>query len=133
MYSLGEADEARNIGYPGEKVELNQVEFLCFLNLTLVKIAAILGVSRYTIYCHLHEEGRFYDHCTDISDQDLDRTIPMLKVEHPQDGEVMIIGHLYCQQIRIPRARRRASIHRVDHEVKESRRLRAIRHHILSC
>ena len=130
LCSLGEADETRNVGRPREEVDLDQVEFLCSLNLTLVKIAAILGVSRYTIYRRLHEEGRFYDRYTDISDQDLDRTIAMLKVEHPQDGEVMMIGHLYRQQIRIPRARLRASIHTVDHEGTESRRLRAIRRRI---
>ena len=49
----------------------------------------ILGASRYTIYRRLHEEGRFYDRYTNISDQDLERTIAILKVQHPKDGEVL--------------------------------------------
>lgn len=51
---------------------------------------------------------------TEISDQELDRVIGDIKSIHPNDGERLIIGHLVEQNIRVPRARVRAAIHRVD-------------------
>ena len=51
--------------------------------------------------------------CTDISERELDTIILSYKATHPNDGEVMIIGHLRSCQICVPRSEVR-QIHRVD-------------------
>ena len=79
------------------------------------RIATILGVSRSTLYRRLEEEGIANElRYSNITDNDLDRIIMEIKRDHPNDGERMIIGHLTQQNLIIPRARIRASIHRVD-------------------
>lgn len=65
------------------------IEFLRSLNLQWNKIAEVLGISRHTLYQRLREEG-----ILDVSDDDLDDIIPQVKLEHPNDGEVLIDGHL---------------------------------------
>ena len=45
---------------------------------------------------------------------DLDRVVDEIKRDHPNDGERLMIGHLRQRGIFLPRARIRASIHRVD-------------------
>jgi hypothetical protein len=52
---------------------------------------------------------------------DLDKVVTDIKGEHPNDGEVMIQGHLVSQGIRVTRSQLRASIHRVDHENTQCR------------
>ena len=49
-----------------------------------------------------------------ISDHDLDQEILAIKLAHPNDGEVLLNGHLIRRKIFIPRSKLRASIHRVD-------------------
>ena len=70
------------------------------------------------------DEGRSY---TDITDNALDLVVQRLKVDHPNDGEVMTAGHLSRIVVRITRARLRASIHRVDPQGVAERSLRSIR------
>lgn len=90
-------------------------EFLRNLKFTWIKISSIIGVSRSTLYRRLEEEGisRTITY-TDISDLALDRLIHRIKLEHPHDGERMMIGHLSRHTVRVTRCRLRASIHRVD-------------------
>ena len=95
-------------------MDLDDVEFLCSLKLSLKKVAALLGVSRSTIYHRIEEEGRVIGSYTVITDNALDILIQRLKSNHPHDGEVLMAGHLTRIGVRIPRARLRASIHRVD-------------------
>ena len=74
-----------------------------------------MGISRSTLYRRLDEEDVSPDiHYTYISDHELDRQIISIKSDHPNDGERLLIGHLLSHQIIVPRARLRASIHRVD-------------------
>ena len=69
------------------------------------------------MYRRLHEEGINHDSkYTDITDRDLDREVVEIKLEHPNDGERLLIGHLASQGVIVPRARVRASIHWVDPE-----------------
>ena len=114
------------MGRPRVEVELDDVEFLCSLKLSLTKAASLLGVSRSTIYRRMKEEGRV------ISDNALDLLIQRLKVDHPHDGEVMMAGHLTRIGIRISRARLRASIHRVDPDGVVERSRCAIKRRVYS-
>ena len=119
--------EARCVGRPRIDVSIEEVEFLRSLHLQWNKIAEILGISRYTLYRRLMDEGILQElQFTDISDDDLDELIKQVKEEHPHDGEVLMAGHLLAKGVRIPRSRLRASIHRVDPVNTAERRSTAI-------
>ena len=50
-----------------------------------------------------------------------------IKCDHPNDGEVLIQGHLISLSINVSHAKLRASIHRVDHENTQLRRSRVVK------
>lgn len=107
--------DPRSPGRPRLIVDIEEIEYLRRLQFSWTKVAAILGISRSTLYCRLEEEGVDLT-CTysDISNHDLDRAVESIKYTHPNDGERLMIGHLHCLGIIVPRSRVRASIHRVD-------------------
>lgn len=90
-----------------------------------------MGISRATLYRRLEEEGISRD-CkySDISDAALDREVVEIKVEHPNDGERLLIGHLANRGIIVQRSRVRAAIHRVDPENTALRRSVTIRRRV---
>ena len=83
------------------------------------------------MYRRLDEEGicRLTSY-TEIADTDLDRVIERVKRSHPNDGERLLIGHLAQEGIIVPRARVRASIHRVDPVNTELRRSITVRRRV---
>ena len=96
-------------------VSIDDIEYLRGLHFTWTKIASILGISRSTLYRRLEEAGiELSSTYSELSDSDVDHTIAGIKQNHPNDGERLITGHLYRLGIVLPRARIRASIHRVD-------------------
>ena len=64
---------------------------------------------------------------TNTDDTQLDSAISTINESHPNDGEVMITGHLLHKGICVPRRRVHASIHRVDPERVAERKSKAIR------
>ena len=70
------------------------------------------------------------DFFSDIRDSELDRMLHDIKVNYPNDGEVMLMGHLTCRGINVPRARLRASIHQVDHDSAVARRSVTVRRRV---
>ena len=64
---------------------------------------------------------------SDIDDTQLDSSISSIKRSHPNDGEVMIKGHLLQKGIRLPRCRIQVSIHRIDPEGVAERRSKTIK------
>ena len=91
------------------------------LNYTSTKIASMLDVSRATLYRRLKDAGIASNDRSHLSDAELDGLISSLKQDHPNDGEVLMQGHLVRMNIRVPRHALRRSIHRVDHENVVSR------------
>ena len=67
-----------------------------------------------------------------ISDTALDLIVQSVKADHPNDGEVMMAGHLTRIGVYITRARLRASIHRVDPLGVAERSRRTIRRRVYS-
>ena len=100
------------------------------LHYTWTKIAAILGISRATVYRRLEEVGISPDDNSHLSDQELDQLIRTIKQDHPNDGEVLILGHLHRMGIRVTRQALRDSIHRTDHVNVIARRRTVIRRRI---
>ena len=67
---------------------------------------------------------------TEISDRELDRIIRRIKIDHPNDGERMMSGHLVSRGIFVQRTRLRASIHHTDPHNTALRRSIAIRRRV---
>lgn len=65
------------------------------------KDAGILSVSRSTLYWRLIEVGRAMGACSSVSDATLDSIDQRVKVDHPNDGEVMMARHLARICVRI--------------------------------
>ena len=115
MLMGGFSFDCRSPGRPAIPVDIEDIEFLRGLRFAWTKIAEVLGISRSTLYRRLEQEGLSRDLTyTDISDADIDQMIVLIKQSHSNDGERLITGHLVTRGIVIPRARIRASIHRVD-------------------
>ncbi|XP_064387315.1 uncharacterized protein LOC135335697 [Halichondria panicea] len=109
---LGER-RSTSVGRPRCELDVEDIEFLRTLMFSYTKIADILGVSRSTLYQKM-EEGVSFDRYSPVSDQVLDNIVAEIKQSHPNDGEVLLTGHLRRQSIFLPRTRIRASIHRID-------------------
>ena len=105
-------------------LEVSKEDILCLrsLNYSWTKIASLLGISRRTLYRHLEEFNIPCSDFTQLTSNEIDDVIKDIKIDHPNDGEVMIKGHLSSCGIRVPRADLRASIHRIDHNNTVSRR-----------
>ena len=108
---------APHMGRPRINVSLDYVEFLHSLRFLFTQIAALLGISRATLYCRLGEGGvNHISTYTDISDADIDAEVLHIKTNHPNDGERMMTRHLTQRGIIVPRSHFRVSIHRIDPE-----------------
>ena len=112
-------------------MSLDEIEFLRSIRLPYTKIASFLGVSRSTVYRRLQENGISYESkYSDISDSDLDSIIVSIKLDHPNDGGRLVIGHLAARSILVPRARVRAAIHHVDPDNTALRRSIVLRRRV---
>lgn len=101
------------------------------MRFTWSKIAEILNISRSTLYRRLENEGISQElYYTPISDHDLDQQLVVIKQQHPNDGEILLNGHLVGRKIIVPRSRLRASIHRVDPENTAIRRSVTVRRRV---
>ena len=75
---------------------MDDVKYLLSLGISGSKVAAILGVTRQTLYNKIKGSSNpeVFDRYCDISDVQLDSVITTIKVSHPNDAEVMLAGHL---------------------------------------
>ena len=76
----------------------------------------VFGISRKTLYNKIAASSHpemLYKY-SDISGTQLDVIVRDIKRDHPNDGEVMIAGHLLNIGICVQRSKLRESIHRVD-------------------
>lgn len=96
------------------------------LNYSWTKIARMLDISRCTLYCRLQEYGISADSFTNITESELDELLKSIKTEYPTIGEVMLQGQLLHIGIKVPRAKLRSAIHRIDHANTVCRRSNVI-------
>jgi len=118
------------LGRPAAVVDIEDIEFLRSLRFSFTKIASILRLSRSTLYRKIEDEGVSFETYSNVSDQTLDNIVAEIKRKHPNDGERLLMGHLGSQDIVLPRARVRASIHRIDPEGTAARRSLAVRRRV---
>ena len=102
------------------------------LNYTWTKIARMLGISRKTLYRRLEEYNIPSTDYSSLSSNELDEVVKSIKRDFPNDGEVMLQGHISRLGFKIQRAELRASIHRVDHDNTVLRRSCAIKCRVYS-
>ena len=116
-----------SIGRPKIDVEIGEVQSLRALNYSWKKISELLGISRSTLYRRMNEAGISTDDYTDISPNNLDGVVQNIKKDFPNDGEVLLRGHLLGTGIKVKRKELRNSIHRVDHEKTIARQSTVLR------
>ena len=95
-------------------------------------MASICGVSRSTLYRHLEEASvstNDYTYLTKFNDN-LDQVVTTIKVEHANDGEVLMSGHLLRMGVRFTRQQLRDSIDCVDHQNTVARGRSTVRRHV---
>ena len=64
------------------------------LNYSWSKIAETLGISRQTLYRRLREYNISTCDFADILPHELDAIVKEVKVQYPNDGEVILKGHV---------------------------------------
>ena len=99
-------------GRPALELDLEEVKYLLAFDFNLEDIAALLDVSRSTLYRHMKIAQ--IEKYTDISNSDLDETVRRIKRDHPNDGEILMQAHLLRVGVRVQRQKLRLAIHRVD-------------------
>ena len=120
------------VGRPRIDVSIEDILELRKLNYKWTKIASMLNISRATLYRRLEDAGISPHAQTPLSEQQLDDIIQSIKRDHPNDGEVLMQGHLLRQGIKITRQELRDSLHRVDHLNIVARQHSVIRRRVYS-
>ena len=120
------------LGRPHEIVNIEHVQEWRKLNFTWRKIAQLMNISRSTLYRRLNEAAISSSDYTPLSSGELDQMIMEIKINHPNDGEVLMQGHLLHQGVKVPRQMLRESIHRVDHDNVVSRRRSVVERRVYS-
>ena len=115
-------NEDPSIGRPYINISKEDILSLRRLNYTWTKISRMLGVSRKTLYRRLEEYEIPHSNYSCVSSDELDEIVKDIKVNFPNDGEVMLQGHMLRLGFKVQRAALRASVHRVDHENTIARR-----------
>ena len=102
-------------GRPKLSFDMEDLQCLQSIGLSLTKISEIFGISRSTLYRRMQEVG-FTDRnrFSMCSDEELDGIIANLKSTLPHVGERIIIGHIRSLGLCIQRERIRQSIQRID-------------------
>lgn len=92
----------------------------------------MLNVSRRTLYRRLEENNIPTKDFDSLSDATLDDTVTSIKCDHPNNGEIMMQGHLRRLGLKIKRQDLRDSIHRVDGENTMKRKSYTIQRRVYS-
>ena len=100
------------------------------MNYGWTKIASLLNVSRSTLYRRLQDNNIDTNDFATLSDATLDSIIHSIKCDHPNDGEVLLQGHVRSVGLKVRRKDLRDSIHRVDNDQTQQRRAHTIQRRV---
>ena len=102
-------------GRPSTDINLDDVKYLITLGFTKSQIAELLGISRKTLYNKIGScDSKNFSNYSDMTETQLDDIVRRVKLQHPNNGEVTVAGHLLKMGYRVQRSKPRSSIHRVD-------------------
>jgi len=101
------------IGRPRLGIGRDQLEYFVSLSFNWTQVAAILGVSRMTVYRRRREFGMLDEPATNISDGELRVFVEDVRRNEPESGEVIVMGELRSHGYRVTR-------HRVRHAIQLS-------------
>ena len=101
------------IGRPRLGIGRDRLEYFVSLSFNWTRIAAILGISRMTVYCRRQEFGMLDEPRTNVSDGELLVLVEDIRKNEPECGEVIVIGELRSHGYRGAR-------HRVRHAIQLS-------------
>ena len=101
-------------GRPSFLIPQEQLEYLHSLSFTWVEIAALLGVSRMTVYRRRVEYDMVEDPRIVPDDSELRRLVEQTRQELPYLGEVMVMGRLRALGYYVTRSRLRQVINDTD-------------------
>ncbi|XP_039865499.1 uncharacterized protein LOC120719994 [Simochromis diagramma] len=120
-------------GYQGRlQISKEELENVLSLKTSFTEAASILSISRPTLYKLLQDYNISESKFNVISDHELDQIVSQIKTEHPNVGEVMLMGHLRSKNIVVQRWRVRKSLRRVDSAGVLSRRRTAVARRVYS-
>ncbi|XP_051945559.1 uncharacterized protein LOC127650936 isoform X1 [Xyrauchen texanus] len=114
------------------QISKEELEHVLSLKTTFTEAASILSISRPTFYKLLQDYNMPTSKFKSISDQQLDIELSQIKTEHPNVGEVMLMGHLRSKNIVVQRQRVRDSLRRMDPIGVLARRRTAIARRVYS-
>ncbi|XP_031146781.1 uncharacterized protein LOC116043901 isoform X1 [Sander lucioperca] len=114
------------------QISKEELEHVLSLKTTFTEAASILSISRPTFYKLLQDYNIPTSKFKSISDQQLDLEVSQIKTEHPNVGEVMLMGHLRSKNIVVQRQRVRDSLRRMDPIGVLARRRTAIARRVYS-
>lgn len=121
------------VGRPRIVLSKEAIEGYLHMGYSVSQTAEACGVSRSVLYGRMQQVGISYrDRFSRLDNNSLDAAVRDIKMNHPNCGEVMIIGHLRARGIIVQRSRVRESIHRVDPQGADDRRCRRIRRRVYS-
>ena len=101
------------LGRPRFDVSSGQLEYLSSLSFIWTEVAALLGVSRMTVY-RRRRELNLLNQGQSISTSALRTAVREIQVRSPNMGEVMILGQLRAQQYAVTRDRVRCVMRELD-------------------
>lgn len=135
-YTCGYEDgnSRRQRGRPKFLIPERQLAGLRALNFTWKAIAEMLGVSEKTVRRRRMESSLpvCENNFSNITDEELDIVISSVLTTSPNSGERMVAGALVSRNVKVQRARVRASINRVDPINRQLRRHTSIHRRVYS-
>ena len=102
-------------GHPSYDISKEQLEALLDVGFNVGQIAEMLQVGKRTIIeRRMSQFGVSARSFSDISNDDLDSVVREIKLFYPNLDSKSLAGHLASRNIKVPRARVRDSLWRVD-------------------
>ena len=102
------------VGRPSYDISKEQLEALLDVGFNVGQIAEMLQVGKRTIERRMSQFRVSARSFSDISKDDLDSVVREIKLFYPNLGSKSLVGHLASRNIKVPRARIRDSLWRVD-------------------
>ena len=101
-------------GRPHFLISEDQLHYLRSMNFTWSEIAALLGVSRMTVYRRRLECGMVNEPANDLTNQELCDLLQRMRANSPYLGETMVWGRLRSLGYQVTRDRVRQAIRATD-------------------